>query len=69
MSVVNIFSHREVHLLEGVKALHDFAVLVFSVYLVNGIIEGFQVGQIFLNFCKIVSSLYCVNRTLEDLQI
>ena len=69
MSVVNIFSHREVHLLESVKALHDFTVLVFSVNLINRIVEGFQVGQIFLNFCKVVSSLYCVNRTLEDLQI
>jgi len=69
VSVVNILPDREVHLLESVKALQDFTVLVFSINLVNRIVEGFQVGQIFLNFCKVVSSLYCVNRTLENLQI
>jgi len=37
--VVNILPDWEVHLLESVEALHDFAVLVFSVNLVHGIVE------------------------------
>ena len=69
MSIINILSHREVHLLESVKALHDFTILVFSVDLVYGIVQGFQFCQVFLNLSKVVSSLNCVNWTLEDLQI
>merc|ERR1719462_763392 len=37
--VVNILPDWEVHLLEGVEALHDFVVLVFSLNLVHGIVE------------------------------
>ena len=41
MLVVYIFSHREVHLLESVEALHDFAVLVFPVNLHDWIVQSF----------------------------
>jgi len=41
MSVVHIFSHREVHLLQSVKALQDLTILVLTVYMKNRIIESF----------------------------
>ena len=49
MSKVNIFSNREVHLLDCVKALEDFTVLMSSVDLVHRIVQGLQVRQLLFN--------------------
>ena len=38
MSEVNVLTNREVHLLDGVQALEDFAVLMSPVNLVNRIV-------------------------------
>ena len=49
MSEVNVLTNREVHLLDGVEALEDFAVLMSPVNLINRIVQRLQVSQLFLN--------------------
>ena len=49
MSKVDIFTDREVHLFDSIKALEDFAVLMSSVDLVHRIVQGLQVSQLLLN--------------------
>jgi len=46
-----------VQLFDGIQALENLGILVVSVYLVNRVIQGLQVCEMLLYFCKIVSSL------------
>ena len=59
----------EIHLLERIQALLDFVELVFSINVVDRIVQGFQVAEVSINLSKVVSSLNRVNWTLKCFQI
>jgi len=62
MLVVN--NYWIIQLLDGVQALQNFCILVVSVYLVNRVIQGLQVGEMLFNFREVVSSLDGVHWSL-----
>jgi len=65
---VDPFPNREVHLLQRIQALLNFAELVLSINVVDRIVEGLQIAEVSVNFSKVVRSLNGVYRTLESFQ-
>jgi len=66
MSVLNIFSDGEIHLLQCIQSFHDLTKLMLSVYLIYWIVQVFQVSYISVNFSEAMSSCFhCVNRALQ----
>jgi len=57
VTVVNIFPHREVHLLQRVKSLQDLLEVMRPIDLVHRVVQSLQIRYLFVNFSKLVSPL------------
>jgi len=57
MACLNILSHWICHLFQSVNLLGNLFEVVLPINLVHGVVEGFEIRQILINFCKVVSPL------------